>query len=88
MSVEWKNKKIFALAEKIFVVFRNSKLFASRAQADHLAEVLAGQFSWSVHHTGMGGPTADQKFYDPAKVKEYTGSIRFKDPERTVPVVV
>ena len=74
--------------KNICCVYRNSKLFASRAQADHLAEVLAGQFSWSVHHTGMGGPTADQKFYDPDKVKEYTGSIRFKDPERTVPVVV
>jgi len=35
----------------------------------------------------MGGITADQKFFDPEKVKGYTGSIRFKDPERSVPVL-
>ena len=77
-----------------------------RCQTDHLADVLAGNYGWSVQSTGMGGPTADQKFYDPERVrnivnsmtkwtlrllclqvKNYTGSIRFKDPERTVPVL-
>ena len=83
---------------------RNSKVFAQQCQTDHLYEVMGGHFNWSIHHTGMGGPTADQKFYDPervciddadivftylffSQVKDYTGSIRFKDPERTVPVV-
>ena len=92
---------------------RNSKSFARRCETDHRAEVLAGHFDWSVHHTGMGGVTADQKFYDPERVsknnklyqwneniarvqrtlyacfqvKDYTGSIRFKDPERAVPVL-
>jgi len=66
---------------------RNSKLFSSRCQTDHMADVLAGNFDWSVHHTGMGGITPDQKFYDPERVKDYTGSIRFKDPERAVPVL-
>merc|ERR1711976_596698 len=66
---------------------RNSKMFASRCQADHLTEVLAGNYGWSLQSTGMGGPTADQKFYDPERVKNYTGPIRFKDPERTVPVL-
>ena len=47
---------------------RNSKLFSSRCEADHMAEVQAGRFDWSVHHTGMGGVTADQKFYDPERV--------------------
>ena len=47
---------------------RNSKLFSSRCQTDHMADVLAGNFDWSVHHTGMGGITPDQKFYDPERV--------------------
>ena len=73
---------------------KNSKMFAQRAQTDHLYDVLAGQnrilegiqntrrneailwsisgnYSWSIHHTGMGGPTADQKFYDPERVGLY-----------------
>ena len=76
-----------------------------RCQTEHLADVLAGNYGWSVQSTGMGGPTADQKFYDPERVrnignivtmsimrlrlqvKNYTGSIRFKDPERTIPVL-
>ena len=46
-----------------------------------------GQTLFSQNQSRMGGITADQKFYDPAKVKDYTGSIRFKDPQRTVPVL-
>ena len=30
---------------------------------------MAGNFGWSVQSTGMGGPTADQKFYDPERVR-------------------
>merc|ERR1712226_344051 len=66
---------------------RNSKTFARRCETEHRADVLAGHFDWSVHHTGMGGVSVDQKFYDPQRVKDYTGSIRFKDPERSVPVL-
>ena len=47
---------------------RNSKSFARRCETDHTADVLAGHFDWSVHHTGMGGVTVDQKFYDPERV--------------------
>ena len=47
---------------------RNSKSFARRCETEHRAEVLAGHFDWSVHHTGMGGVTVDQKFYDPERV--------------------
>ena len=47
---------------------RNSKVFAQQCQTDHLYEVMGGHFNWSIHHTGMGGPTADQKFYDPERV--------------------
>ena len=47
---------------------RNSKMFAQQCQVDHLYEVMGGNFNWSIHHTGMGGPTADQKFYDPERV--------------------
>ena len=47
---------------------RNSKLFAERCQTDHLYDVMGGKFDWSITHTGMGGPTADQKFYDPERV--------------------
>ena len=49
-------------------VIRNSKLFAERCQTDHLYDVMGGKFDWSITHTGMGGPTADQKFYDPERV--------------------
>ena len=52
---------------------RNSKSFARRCETDHRAEVLAGHFDWSVHHTGMGGVTADQKFYDPERVSKLKG---------------
>jgi len=68
-------------------VLKNSKQFAARCQSDHLLDVLGGQFDIQ-NHSGMGGIAADQKFYDPERVKDYTGSIRFKDPQRTVPVVV
>ena len=47
---------------------RNSKSFARRCETDHTADVLAGHFDWSVHHTGMGGVSVDQKFYDPKRV--------------------
>merc|ERR1711970_1504567 len=50
--------------------------------------VLNGVFDHSQNHSGMGGVTADQKFYDPERVKDYTGAIRFKDPQRSVPVLV
>ena len=69
-------------------VLKNSKLFSERCQSDHLMDVLDGRFDFSQNHSGMGGICADQKFYDPEKVKEYTGAIRFKDPQRTVPVLV
>ena len=68
-------------------MLKNSKQFAARCQSDHLLDVLGGQFDIQ-NHSGMGGIAADQKFYDPERVKDYTGSIRFKDPQRTVPVVV
>ena len=68
-------------------VLKNNKLFAERCQYDHLVDVLAGQFDFSKNHSGMGGITSDEKFYDPEKVKDYTGSIRFKDPQRSVPVL-
>jgi len=67
---------------------KNSKLFSSRCQSDHLLDVLDGHFDFHQNHSGMGGISADQKFYDPEKVKDYTGAIRFKDPQRTVPAVV
>ena len=68
-------------------VLKNSKLFSERCQSDHLMNVLDGHFDFRQNHSGMGGITADQKFYDPEKVKDYTGAIRFKDPMRTVPVL-
>ena len=68
-------------------VLKNNKLFSERCQYNHLMDVLDGRFGLSQNHSGMGGITADQKFYDPEKVKDYTGSIRFKDPQRTVPVL-
>ena len=47
----------------------------SRCQTDHLADVLAGNYGWSVQSTGMGGPTADQKFYDPERVRDIVNSL-------------
>eukprot|EP00092_Neocalanus_flemingeri_P066809 GFUD01081439.1.p1 GENE.GFUD01081439.1~~GFUD01081439.1.p1 ORF type:complete len:222 (+),score=70.97 GFUD01081439.1:39-704(+) len=67
-------------------VVKNSKQFSARCQSDHLLDVLDGHFDFQ-NHSGMGGISADQKFYDPEKVKDYTGAIRFKDPQRTVPVL-
>lgn len=46
-----------------------------RCQTDHLADVLAGNYGWSVQSTGMGGPTADQKFYDPERVRNIVNSL-------------
>jgi len=68
-------------------VLRNNKLFAQQCQDDHLVDVLAGKFDFSKNYSGMGGIGSDEKFYDPEKVKDYTGSIRFKDPQRTVAVL-
>ena len=67
-------------------VLKNNRKFAERCQSDHLLDVMNGHFDFQ-NHSGVGGITADQKFYDPEKVKDYTGSIRFKDPQRTVPVL-
>ena len=50
-------------------------------------DVLAGKFDFSKNYSGIGGIGSDEKFYDPEKVKDYTGSIRFKDPQRTVAVL-
>ena len=50
-------------------------------------DVLDECFDIRQNHKEMEGSTADQKFYDPEKVKDYTGSIKFKDPQRTVPVL-
>jgi len=69
-------------------VLKNNQVFAEKVQGDHLLDVLNGVFDHSQNHSGMGGVTADQKFYDPERVKDYTGAIRFKDPQRAVPVLV
>jgi len=63
-------------------VLKNSKDFARRVQSDHLDEVMCGIYNPGAH--GMGGPLADEPFYDPERVKNYTGAIRFKDPERVI----
>eukprot|EP00090_Calanus_glacialis_P022402 TRINITY_DN3456_c0_g1_i7.p1 TRINITY_DN3456_c0_g1~~TRINITY_DN3456_c0_g1_i7.p1 ORF type:complete len:223 (-),score=78.21 TRINITY_DN3456_c0_g1_i7:71-739(-) len=68
-------------------VVKNSKLFSAKCQSDHLLDVLQGQFDFHQNNSGMGGITSDQMFYDPEKIKDYTGAIRFKDPQRTVPVL-
>ena len=68
-------------------MLKNNKIFAERCQYDHLMDVLDGRFDFRQNQSGMGGITADHKFYDTEKVKDYTGSIRFKNPQRTVPVL-
>ena len=45
-----------------------NKVFAGKCQTDHLYDVMAGNYNWSIQSTGYGGPTADQKFYDPERV--------------------
>jgi len=67
-------------------VIKNSKEFQRQCQSDHLAEVMSGIYRDGI--SGLGGPTADQPFYDPERVKNYTGSIRFKDPERHIPAII
>ena len=64
-------------------VVSNNKKFAARCQADHLAEVSVGLYRDG--GSGYGGPTADQLFYDPERVKNYTSAIRMKDPQRVLP---
>jgi len=66
---------------------KNSKTFSARCQSDHLLDVLQGHFDSHLNSSGMGGITSDQMFYDPEKVKNYTAAIRFKDPQRSVPVL-
>ena len=68
-------------------VVKNGKLFSAKCQSDHLLDVLQGQFDFHQNNSGMGGITSDQMFYDPEKIKDYTGVIKFKDPQRTVPVL-
>jgi len=68
-------------------ILKQSKEHSTKCQDSHLQEILTGHFSLDPNPSGMGGITADQKFFDPEKVKGYTGSIRFKDPERSVPVL-
>jgi len=65
---------------------KNSKVFAANCQAQHLAEVMCGIYQDG--GSGMGGPTADEHFYDPEKVKSYTSAIRFKDPQRVIPDII
>jgi len=67
-------------------IVKNNKQFSARCQSDHLLDVLQGHFDFQ-NHSGMGGIASDQMFYDPEKVKDYTGAIRFKDPQRAVPVL-
>jgi len=68
-------------------IVKNSKMFSAKCQSDHLLDVLQGHFDSQQNSSGMGGITSDQRFYDPEKVKNYTGAIRFKDPQRAVPVL-
>lgn len=69
-------------------VLRNNKSFANRCQDNHLMDVMDGNFNIENNHYGMCGITSDQKFYDPEKVKGYTKTIRFKDPQRVIPTVI
>lgn len=67
-------------------LIKNSKVFAAHCQSDHLTEVMCGVYRDG--GSGMGGPTADQLFYDPEKVKSYTSAIRFKDPQRVIAAII
>merc|ERR1711936_800443 len=68
-------------------ILKNNQLFSDHCYSDHLSNVMGGNFTTDMY-TGMGGITAEQKFYDPSRVQAYTDAIRFKDPQRTVPVLV
>jgi len=65
-------------------IMKNSKDFSDQCIDNHLRDVNDGLFTQD-NHGGHGGITADQKFYDPKKVKEYTSAIRFKNPQRHIP---
>jgi len=69
-------------------VLQNNKLYSDQCRETYLMDIMNGNFNTQRDYHGFGGITSDQKFYDPAKVKEYTSIIRFKDPLRFVPAVI
>jgi len=68
-------------------VLKNSHGFSEKCRSQHVLNASQGNFDLDHNFSGMGGVSADQIFFDPERVKNYTGAIRFKDPERTVAAV-
>jgi len=54
---------------------------------NHMKDVAAGLFDCESGNYGQGGTPSDEQFYHPQLIKKVVNAIRFKNPERAVPVV-
>jgi len=57
-------------------------------QEAYLQDILGGNFTTTRSFNGTGGTPPGAKFYDKKKIEDFMLSLRFKDPQRTVPVLV
>jgi len=63
-----------------------SQEWQAACSANHLMDVMTGNYSSDSSSYGLGGPS-DQKFYDADYIKAVTNAIKFKDPQRVLPVL-
>jgi len=54
---------------------------------NHMLNVASGIFDCSSSNYGQGGTPMDQQFYDEKLIKKVVDSIKFKNPERVLPVI-
>jgi len=54
--------------------------------SNHIMDVMTGHFSCDASNYGLGG-APNQKFYDAEYITAVTNAIKFKNPERVLPVV-
>jgi len=61
--------------------------YRRRCKENHMKNVYAGDFTWDSFDFGDGGAPADGKFFDPKRIESIVGSIKFVNPERSIPVI-
>eukprot|EP00088_Acartia_fossae_P049034 TRINITY_DN5373_c0_g1_i2.p1 TRINITY_DN5373_c0_g1~~TRINITY_DN5373_c0_g1_i2.p1 ORF type:complete len:115 (-),score=28.85 TRINITY_DN5373_c0_g1_i2:32-376(-) len=54
---------------------------------NHMKNIAGGNFNWGSTDLGEGGTPADGKFFDPKRIESIVGSMKFVNPERTIPVI-
>jgi hypothetical protein len=64
-----------------------SKEWRKSCTENHMKNVAKGDFTWHSGDFGDAGAPSDGKFYDKERIESIVGSIKFVNPERTIPVI-